>query len=150
MKWIALVTFGLPLLAALCFSVFVRLAPTDPARWHVSLESRPHSIKPNDVTIYPEGGDIAAPTYAESPEAVGARLLALAEPRTTLVAGSPSDRHMTFRQSSALWGLPDFITVELHPVPEGTQLLLWSRARFGFSDFGTNRARAERWIAALR
>ena len=59
MKWIALVTFGLPLLAALCFSAFVRLAPTDPARWHVTLDDRPHSIKPNDVTVYPEGGDIA-------------------------------------------------------------------------------------------
>ncbi|MFD1808937.1 DUF1499 domain-containing protein [Gemmobacter lanyuensis] len=26
---------------------------------------------------------------------------------------------------------------------------LWSRARFGYSDFGVNRARAERWLAAL-
>lgn len=152
MKWIALVTFGLPLLAALCFSAFVRLAPTDPALWHVTLDDRPHSIKPNDVTVYPEGGDIAAPVFAETPEALGTRLLAfvLAEPRTNLVAGGPEARHMTFRQSSALWGMPDFITVELHPLAEGTELLLWSRARFGFSDFGKNRARAERWIAALR
>ena len=152
MKWIALVTFGLPLLAALCFSAFVRLAPVDPARWHVTLADHPASIKPNDATAYVTGGDLAAPIFPEPPDVVLARLqaLALAEPRSHLVAGSPSEGRLTLMQRSALWGLPDFITAEAMATPEGTRLQLWSRARFGFSDFGANRQRLERWITALR
>ena len=152
MKWIALVTFGLPLLAVVCFSAFVRLAPVDPARWHVTLVDHPASIKPNDATAYVAGGDLAAPIYSEPPEVVLARLeaLALAEPRTRLVAGSAGEGRLTLMQRSALWGLPDFITAETTATPEGTRLQIWSRARFGFSDFGGNRARLERWIAALR
>ena len=152
MKWIALVTFGLPLLAALCFSAFVRLAPVDPARWHVTLTDQPASIKPNDATAYATGGDLAAPTFADPPEAILARLeaLALSEPRTRLVAGSAAEGRLTLMQRSALWGMPDFITAEATRSPEGTRLAMWSRARFGFSDFGTNRARLERWITGLR
>ena len=151
MKWIALVTLGLPLLAALCFSAFVRLAPVDPARWHVTLADQPTSIKPNDATAYLTGGDLAAPTYAAAPDAVLARLeaLALSEPRTRLVAGSAGEGRLTLMQRSALWGMPDFITAEATATPDGTRLQLWSRARFGFSDFGTNRQRLTRWIAAL-
>ena len=152
MKWIALVTFGLPLLAALCFSAFVRLAPVDPALWHVSLESHPASIKPNDATAYETGGDLAAPILPGPPEAVLARLqtLALADPRIRLVAGSPAEGRITFLQRSRIWGIPDFITAEAVVVPEGTRLEIWSRARFGYSDGGANLARLERWIAALQ
>ncbi|WP_149142159.1 DUF1499 domain-containing protein [Gemmobacter caeruleus] len=152
MKWIALVTFGLPLLAALCFSAFVRLAPVDPARWHVTLADHPASIKPNDATAYAEGGDLAAPILPDRPEAVLERLaaIALAEPRSRLIAGTPAEGRITLMQRSALWGMPDFITAEARATPQGTRLEIWSRARFGFSDFGTNRARLERWIAGLR
>ncbi|HRK43393.1 MAG TPA: DUF1499 domain-containing protein [Gemmobacter sp.] len=152
MKWIALVTFGLPLLAALCFSAFVRLAPVDPARWHVTLADHPASIKPNDATAYATGGDLTAPIYPDPPAIVLARLeaLAVAEPRTRLIAGSADEGRVTFMQRSALWGFPDFITAETTVTAEGTRLALWSRSRFGYSDLGINRKRLERWIAALR
>ncbi|SEM77381.1 Protein of unknown function [Gemmobacter aquatilis] len=152
MKWIALVTFGLPLLALLCFATFVRLAPMDPARWHVGLEVPMRTGKPNDLRLRPEGGEIAAPVFAEPPEALAARIaaLALAEPHTLLLAGSAASQHMTFVQRSALWGFPDIITVETLAVPGGSTLRLWSRSRFGYSDMGVNRARASRWLAALR
>lgn len=152
MKWIALVTFGLPFLAALTFSAFVRLAPLDPAVWHVSLENVRRSGKPNDIRIRPEGGDIAAPVFAMTPELLAERIasIALGEPRTRLLAGSPAEGRMTFVQRSALWGFPDLVTVETLPAPGGATFRLWSRSRFGYSDLGVNRARAERWLQALR
>lgn len=146
MKWIVLVTFGLPLLAALVFAAFVRLAPTDPARWHVSLAASPRSIKPNDAASYPGAPELALP-----PAALAQRIadIALAEPRTVLIAGSVAAGHMTFVQRSALWGFPDFITVEVLPAPGGSALRLWSRSRFGYSDMGVNAARRDRWLAQI-
>lgn len=151
MRLILAVTFGLPLLAALAFAGFIRLAPLDPARWHVSLAEPRRTGKPNDVRLRPEGGDIAAPVFALPPADLAAKIaaLALAEPHTRLLAGSVAEQHMTFVQRSALWGFPDLITVETLPAPGGATLRLWSRARFGYSDFGINRARATRWLAAL-
>lgn len=148
MKWILLVTFGLPLLAALGFSAFVRLAPTDAARWHVSLAASPRSIKPNDAAAYPGAG---APDLALPPAALAQRIadIALAEPRTAWVAGSVAEGQMTFVQRSALWGFPDFITVEVLPTATGSTLRIWSRSRFGYSDMGVNAARLERWLGQV-
>lgn len=148
MKWIAAVTFGLPLLALLIAMAAVRLAPLDPARWHVSLAGQPRSAKPNDAAIYPpEGG-----AWPLAPQALAAAVqaVALAEPRTRLLAGSPAEGRMTFVQRSAFWGFPDLVTVETFAEGGGAGLRLWSRSRFGYSDFGVNRARADRWLAALR
>ncbi|GGW21950.1 hypothetical protein GCM10011452_04210 [Gemmobacter lanyuensis] len=151
MKWLLGVTFGLPLLAVLVAMAFVRLTPLDPARWHVSLASAPRSIKPNDVTVAPTGADLSAPVLPLTPQALAERIqqIALAEPRTQLMAGSVAQGRLTFVQRSRIWGFPDVITVETFAVPGGATLRLWSRARFGYSDFGVNRARAERWLAAL-
>ena len=78
------------LLAALAFAGFIRLAPLDPARWHVSLAEPRRTGKPNDVRLRPEGGDIAAPVFALPPADLAAKIaaLALAEPHTRLLAGS--------------------------------------------------------------
>lgn len=152
MKLILAVTFGLPLLAVLCLALAVRFAPLDPADWHVSLAEPLRTGKPNDVRVRPEGGEIAAPVFPGLTDwELAERLQAvpLAEPRTTLIAGSPAEGRMTFVQRSALWGFPDVITVETFATPQGASLRLWSRARFGYSDMGVNRARAERWLAAL-
>lgn len=147
MKWLLAVTFGLPLLALLVAMAAVRLAPLDPARWHVALAGLPRSIKPNDAALYPpEGGPwpVAPQALAEAVQAV-----ALAEPRSRLLAGSPATGRMTFVQRSALWGFPDLITVETFATSAGAGLRIWSRARFGYADFGVNAARLARWRAAL-
>ena len=44
---------------------------------------------------------------------------------------------------------PDIIAAEVRAAPEGAALLLYSRSLFGWSDLGVNKARAERWLAAL-
>ena len=129
------------------FALYVRLAPSDPARWHV----RPVMPVPGPGD-WPERGGFRAQRVVEGkPEAVLAALdaIARATPRTRRVAGSPVEGMVTYRTRSALWGFPDYATVAVAPAGTGTRLLVHSRLRFGTSDLGVNRARVEGWLAAL-
>lgn len=56
---------------------------------------------------------------------------------------------MTFVVRSRAFGFPDAISVRALPEGAGTTLAIWSRSRFGGYDWGVNRARVERWVAAL-
>jgi uncharacterized protein (DUF1499 family) len=75
-----------------------------------------------------------------------------------VVAGDPDSLMITYVQRSRVFGFPDYITVkavatestgEGSTVGSGAGLIIWSRARYGRSDFGVNRARVEAWLAAL-
>ena len=123
-------------------AAYIRLAPLDPAAYHVALTGAQSTGKPNEATF-----DSNFPLKAS---VLASRLqsIALAEPRTRLLAGA--DLHITYVQRSALIGYPDLITVQITAIdPTHARLELWSRAKFGTSDFGVNRARLERWIAKL-
>ena len=74
---------------------------------------------------------------------------ALAEPRTTRIAGDPADGFATYVQRSALWGFPDIVSARAVADADGARLALWSRSRFGYSDLGVNAARVARWRAAV-
>ncbi|MBC7433421.1 MAG: DUF1499 domain-containing protein, partial [Rubritepida sp.] len=53
-------------------------------------------------------------------------------------------------ERSALLNYPDIIVAEAVPGPQGgAGLFLYSRSLFGWSDLGVNRARVDRWLAAL-
>ncbi|SFI47338.1 DUF1499 domain-containing protein [Jannaschia pohangensis] len=142
------------LLAALAAAIagmgYVRLAPMDAAEWHVDPEGAERTGKPNDYMIGP-GGDRDAVVLDGTTEDVMARLdaVAMAEPGTTRLAGSPDEGWVTYVQRSRLMGYPDAITVKAVPTGERTGLILWSRSRYGQSDLGVNRARLERWLTAL-
>ncbi|MEL6588046.1 MAG: DUF1499 domain-containing protein [Pseudomonadota bacterium] len=138
------------LAAAVGFAAWVRLAPFDTATWHADPEAGTRTGNPNDALMGP-GGDREAIAFPESPDALLARLdqIALAEPRTTRLAGDPADAHVTYVQRSALMGYPDVISVKALPSGGGSTLVMWSRARFGLSDLGVNAKRVSRWVAAL-
>ncbi|GMG84866.1 DUF1499 domain-containing protein [Paralimibaculum aggregatum] len=132
----------------------------DPARWHADPLASERTGRPNDHLVAPEGlaaapvDAVFAPVFppaAESPAALIAQLhrVAMAEPRVTVVAGSPEALHVTYVQRSAVFGFPDYISVRAVPVGGGAGLALWSRARFGYSDMGVNAARVSRWLGAL-
>jgi len=136
--------------------LWVNLAPDDPARWHVDPATAARTGKPNDHLVAPPGAsaaepDVPSPVWDETPEALMARLdaAAMAEPRTTRLAGSPEAGHVTYVQRSALWGFPDYISVRAVPLDGGAALVLWSRSRYGYSDLGVNAARADRWLAKI-
>jgi hypothetical protein len=125
--------------------LWVRVAPSDPAVWHVDPVTAPDPAKPNWARIPP--GAIIGP-----PGTLAPRLAAAlgAEPRLTLLAGRLEDGHATYVQRSRLMGYPDYITVRILPDAAGQETLaLLSRSRFGQGDMGVNAARVARLRAAL-
>jgi uncharacterized protein (DUF1499 family) len=127
---------SLVLLAVLGFGLWVRLAPSDPVRWHVSAGDAGNR----------DFAGAAIRTVAAGPGDM-ARLdrIIRATPRTTHLAGSPEEGMVTYVTRSRLWGFPDYTTIEARP----GQIVIHGRLRFGSSDMGVNRARLEGWIAAF-
>lgn len=148
MKWLALLA-GAIALAALAGALWVRLAPSDPARWHVVPGPDTSTGRPNEALRLPGSG---APVYAVPPGELAARLdaVALAEPRTRRLAGGPEAGFTTYVQRSRWLGFPDYVSVQVSPTDQGATLAIWSRARFGRSDLGVNAARLDRWLQALK
>jgi uncharacterized protein (DUF1499 family) len=111
---------------------------------------------PNSALVGPPASDpapdIAAPVLPVPPEALGeaVRRVALAQPRTFLLAEYPDQRQLHFVARSALLNFPDVVAVQVLPAEGGSTLVLYSRSLYGYSDFGVNRRRAETWLAALR
>lgn len=145
----ALVLLGVGMLS-------VRTAGDDPARWHVDPLTAERTGRPNDYLVAPEGMaaapvDRAAGIRDDTPGALMARFdrVARAAPRTAIIGGSVDALYVTYVQRSALIGFPDYVSVRAVPVPGGAALAVWSRSRYGYSDLGVNRARVERWLAAL-
>ena len=141
---IAVLGLGVALLA------WIRLAPHDPARWHEdpTLVSRPNT--PNFHLIRLVGGDAIAPIHATTPEVLARTIHGIAEADgAEMIAGSVADGHMTYVSRTRWMGWPDYTSVRVARAGEGATFSAFARSRFGQSDFGVNRARLERWQAAL-
>ena len=111
----------------------------------------------NDALICPPGfcagaaPDAPAPVFKLSPDALDARLAAMA--RADANVGELPDSapmHRRFVQRTSLLGYPDLIDALVLPSgANGATLALYSRSLVGRKDFGVNRARLARWLAAL-
>jgi len=119
------------------FALYVRLAPSDPARWHKA---------PPDLPVGDSAGLNSFVAVREGDRAILERLIQIAETtrRTTGLAGSAQAGMITFITRTRLWGFPDYTTIRLL---DG-KLTIYGRARFGQGDMGVNRARIEAWLAA--
>jgi uncharacterized protein (DUF1499 family) len=136
---------GAVLVAVAGVAAFVRFAPSDPADWHVDLgagrlpaHAKVFCIRP-DNRYGPVGGD---------PLALLHRLdaIALAEPGTSRLAGSPDEGRITWITRSALVGFPDYTTAQLM---DGPALCIAGRQRFGSFDWGVNARRIGGWMQVL-
>ena len=130
MAWLFLAAM---IAGVLGFAGWVRMAPSDPARWHVSPPVARDTDRPAGVVRVVQG-DLAA-----------LDAIIAAEPRTRRLAGSVDEGRITYITRTALWGFPDYCTVER----QNGSLVIWSRLRFGRSDIGVNKARVTRWLADL-
>ena len=73
------------------------------------------------------------------------------EPRLTPVETEPHHHGSVYIQHSALFRFPDVITVEFVTLaPDRSSLTIYSRSRYGRSDFGVNRRRVLRWLSRLQ
>ena len=56
-----------------------------------------------------------------------------------------------YRQRSLVFRFPDFVDVRYIPIDDHTSTLaIYSRAKYGYSDFGVNKKRVEMWLALLQ
>ena len=137
MKWVLIVL----VLVLAGGAAYVRLAPSDPGRWHT------------DPALGSDGPNarVARVTVPLPPtEALAAfDRVAMATPRTTRLAGSPEEGRITYVTRSRLWGFPDYTTVGAVADGEGAELIVFGRSRFGQSDLGVNGQRIDGWLAAL-
>lgn len=126
---------------------YVRLAPSDPARWNVD------PVTANDPG---KAGVLLAPGTLRF-ELPPDELLTLldgvirAHSGTETLAGVPGDHQITYVVRSKWLGIPDYLTVRALPDGEtGSTLAAVSRLRFGVSDFGVNRARLDSILSQVR
>ncbi|MEL6977707.1 MAG: hypothetical protein AAGM38_03390 [Pseudomonadota bacterium] len=128
-----------------------------PARWTPNWAL---AAPPGVITATPP--TFEAPIWRANPEELLAALdaAALSEPRTEIVTppsgapGAGDARSRTYLQRSAIIRYPDYVTALATPMESGADgprasLVLYSRSVYGISDRGVNRARLDRWIAAL-
>ncbi len=139
---------GLGVLALLGLAAWVRLAPSDPAVWHVDPEAVTDRGARNSYLVA-VGGDAAPLELPLPPDQVAARLeaIALATPRTTRLAGQGD--FVTYVTRSAAFGFPDYTSVRIRPTATGSHVLIFARSRYGDGDLGVNRARVDAWSAQL-
>ncbi|MFC7705040.1 DUF1499 domain-containing protein [Plastorhodobacter daqingensis] len=132
--------------AALGGAAWVRLAPLEGPAWHVDPDQVQPPDRPNHALL--RSGSVV---YPIPPETLAAAVddIAMADPRTRLLAGSVAEGHMTYVARSRIWGFPDLVTVRVVPHPDGATLAVFSRARFGRSDMGVNQARLDGWLRQL-
>ena len=120
--------------AAVLLALYVRFAPSDTGRFHVS------GAVQSDADL--EGGVkriLPGVTLAELDQ------IAQQTPRTKVLAGSVDDGMITYVTRSRLIGFPDYTPVEA----KDGMVTVFARLRFGRSDLGVNRRRVEGWIKAL-
>ncbi|WP_334192563.1 DUF1499 domain-containing protein [Pararhodobacter sp.] len=119
------------------FAAYVRLAPSDPERWHVDPLTAPDPTSPNFARI----DRLVALPSAEAAALIAGR--ARAEGAVVLAEDGAGT---TWIARTALMRYPDYVSIRLIPEGEGTRIVAFSRSRFGYGDRGVNRARLARWL----
>jgi uncharacterized protein (DUF1499 family) len=132
------------LVALVAFALYVRLAPSVPARWHAApMTEGP----PGEVVAVENSAALRLGPEAGVPTELLAKLdaVAAATPRTSRLAGSVEEGKITWVTRSALWGFPDYTTAEAR----ADGLHIQARSRFGQRDMGVNAARLTDWLSRL-
>lgn len=140
-------TLPVLLLLTLGGMAYIRLAPSDPARWNTDPPAFAEAIAPGaaGVTRVPLGARGRLDVVEATAEQALARLdeIALSTPRTTRLAGSPEAGRITWVTRSFFFGFPDYTTAS----ETSSGITLYARERFGRYDFGVNAARLRDWAA---
>lgn len=132
-----IVILSVALAAVVVVLGYIRLAPGDPADWHVAPEIHEDSDFNNGVVRIADTGPDGLILFD---------IIARDTPRTQLLAGSVASGMVTYVSRTKVIGFPDYTTAQ----QDGDRLTVWGRSRFGRSDLGVNRDRVETWLGALR
>ena len=157
---VATCAIGIVLIAARqqVYAGIARLSGTARDMGPIDFATLRRRTSPNDALACPPGrctfarSDRETAVYDMPPAALAARLtqVALAEPRTHALPCRPPCELLRFVHYSRLMRFPDTIDVEILPSGNGhSTLAIYSRSLVGHGDLGVNRARIDRWLAAL-
>jgi len=164
MRFLTSIAAVCALVAAVIVLAFLVLGETrfwrlfgDPDLGAVKIETVQRRTAPNDALACPKEFcispvDLTTTTYAIPADAlrVAFAKVVASEPKVTLVETNDAEMTDRYIQRSAALGFPDTIVVKFLDLPDGrSTLALYSRSRFGESDFGANKARIERWLEKL-
>ncbi len=155
LRWLAMAAGTLAILFG-GVALWVRFAPDGDA-FHVEPLEAPATGNPNSWRVGPPGSgpqplDGTTPVYHASPAYLAATFdaFAMSQPRVERLAVSDDDLSVTYVQRSRIMGFPDYFSIRFLDLGGGrTGVAAFSRARYGRSDLGVNRARVENWLAAL-
>jgi uncharacterized protein (DUF1499 family) len=131
--------------------------PGDPDLGPVSFETLSRRTTPNDALACPVGlcraaPDIVSPIFPMPAEALRQvfTTTVLAEPRVAQIASDNMNLTDRYIQRTRWLAFPDTIVVRFLDLPGGrSTLAIYSRSKFGRSDFGVNLRRLKSWMARL-
>ena len=154
MKRILLWIFGVGIALTIAAAIYFRTASDDPAIWHVDPVKVERTGNPNDYIVAPEGlradqPDRISTVQVGTPKELLFQFDSIAAQKAERLAGSLDELHITYVTRTSVMGYPDYISVKATEVEGGSALVIYSRSRFGKSDFGVNRERIDRWLAQI-
>tara|TARA_R110002072_G_scaffold60051_25_gene152659 strand:- start:531 stop:1019 length:489 start_codon:yes stop_codon:yes gene_type:complete len=118
-----------------------------------SLETR---AAHHDALACPAGfcrvtADFDSPDFPVSEQSLMTRVreIIAQEPRTRLADKNETLNQLVFVQRSRVFRFPD--TIWIQPVRRGTvaSVIIYSRSKYGYGDFGANKRRVRRWLGKL-
>lgn len=131
-----------------------------PNRWAFPLDFQHLTLRrtPNQYLVLPPdfagaaAAQAASPVFEVSAEALRGHWMALVgrQPRISRIREDATAGQIECVERSRVMRLPDTITAAFIARGEGrSTIAIYSRARYGFRDFGVNRQRVRRWLALL-
>ena len=151
LQWV----IALALAGTIGVATVMRMIGHDPAEWHVDPATIERPGTPNDFLVAPEGATQARPDRIATmrnaaPDDLLFQFDAIARPAGAKpIAGSVKAGWITYVDRTLIMGYPDYITVKAITAGDGSALIIWSRSRFGQSDWGVNKERIEDWLAKM-
>jgi len=127
---------------AIALLLWIRFAPSSVEKWHDTPINMSAPKRLGYLTQVRLTGSAAATLQTLDD-------IALASPRTKVLAGRVAEGKKTYVSRSLFLGAPDYTTVQITAAGGAGQLTIYGRLRFGIYDFGANRKRIQSWLNAL-
>lgn len=127
--------------------------PTDFSR--LDRPGTPHTALAAPAGYRPRSGpvaDMALPVYPVPAARLFTAIqrVAASQPRTYFLAKYDGPMQAAWVVRSAMMNFPDVVIAQVSPAgKDASTLILYSTSRYGYYDFGVNRARLDHWAAAL-
>ncbi len=124
----------------------------------VAFEVLARRSRPNDALACPEGfcrnarPDIVSPVFPVPAERLRELVAGVAreDPETQIVYSARFEDQDRYVARTRIMRFPDTINVLIIPISaDASTLALYSRSQIGYSDWGVNRKRLERWLERI-